>query len=588
MLDSFPYYPTVGWIARVKSRTGCWICKIRKVKCDEAKPYCRRCESTGRKCLYKLDGGSERVAESPMPSIRHTQPSSDLITHALRERRAFEYYCHQAGPAIAGRFGNQFWMSVVLKACRSEPAVWDGINTIGLLYENLDPFLGPPMVVEALPSVNIPKEALAWYSRSVENTRSRIAQNKASIDMALITCVLYICAEMLQGDVAKAIRLYEQAVRLILTWRRQASMTSRTVFMVEDILPLLVRLGAVVLIIAGYSPEGLPQLLALSSNNSKFSSLEDAQTALLKLTIETFGLRDVAFRHQRRSNDRVGTMFDLTVQQRSLMHRLGEWDSAFAYLTSAEGQPFTDFPYRGAVGVLLTFRAVTSIVLCTCLSQEEIVYDKHMDQFRLIVEHAAAAIRASTAQNHTQPQFTFEPDIGPPLFFTAVKCRDTALRWKALTLLRQAPKVQSLFKRMSWATLAETIIRLEENHSLRVREGPSSNLTCTVIAGKESRSDRLPRDEDGHLDDPQGTVSSANESVEAGSHCSDELSINGSHCIPEEYRVHEFGLSQANGTAPFDLASRTPSPFVLRVTRNQRDPVTGNFELVECFLPMSY
>ncbi|GAB1193427.1 hypothetical protein APSETT444_002643 [Aspergillus pseudonomiae] len=357
---------------------------------------------------------------------------------------------------------------------------------------------------------------------------------------------------MLLGDVAKAIRLYEQAVRLILTWRRQASMTSRTVFMVEDILPLLVRLGAVVLIIAGCSPEGLPQLLAISSNNSKFSSLEDAQTALLKLTIETFGLRDMALRHERRSNDRVGTMFDLTVQQRSLMYRLGEWDSAFAYLTSAEGQPFTDFPYRGAIGVLLAFRAVTSIIICTCLSQEEIVYDKHIDQFRLIVEHAAAAIHASAAQNHTQPQFTFEPDIGPPLFFTAVRCRDTALRWKALTLLRQAPKVQSLFKR------------------------------------KESRSDRLPRDEDGYLDNPQGTVSSANESVEAGGHCSDELSINGSHCIPEEYRVHEFGLSQANGTAPFDLASRTPSPFVLRVTRNQRDPVTGNFELVECFLPMSY
>ncbi|KAF7587070.1 hypothetical protein BBP40_007807 [Aspergillus hancockii] len=510
-----------------------------------------------------------------MLSIRHTQPSSDLVTLALRERRAFEYYYHRAGPAIAGGLGSQFWTSIVLKTCRSEPAVWDAIITIGVLYENLDPFLGPPMVVEAPPSVNIPKEAFSWYSRSIENTRSRIAQNKASTDVALITCVLYICAEMLQGDVAKAIQLYEQAVRLILTWRRQASMTSRTVSMVEDILPLLVRLGAVVLIITRCSPEGLPQLLAISSNNSKFSSLEDAQTALLKLTIESFGLRDTALRHQRGSHDRVGTMFDLTVQQRSLMHRLGEWDCTFAYLTSAEGQPFTDFPYRGAVVVLLTFRAVTSIIISTCFSQQEIVYDRHMDQFRLIVEHAASAIRVSAAQHHTQPQFTFEPDIGPPLFFTAVRCRDTVLRWKALTLLRQAPKVQSLFKCMSWVTLAETIIRLEENHS-----------ACSFMAGKESRSDRLPRDEDGHLDNSQGTVSSANESVEVGGRCSDESSINRRHCIPEEYRVHEFGVFRANGL--FDLASHTPSPFVLRVTRNQRDPITGNFELVECFLPMSY
>lgn len=33
-----------------KVRTGCLTCKIRKVKCDEGKPSCLRCTSTGRKC----------------------------------------------------------------------------------------------------------------------------------------------------------------------------------------------------------------------------------------------------------------------------------------------------------------------------------------------------------------------------------------------------------------------------------------------------------------------------------------------------------------------------------------------------------
>ena len=35
-----------------KSRLGCLVCKKRKVKCDETKPTCRRCKSSGRPCSY--------------------------------------------------------------------------------------------------------------------------------------------------------------------------------------------------------------------------------------------------------------------------------------------------------------------------------------------------------------------------------------------------------------------------------------------------------------------------------------------------------------------------------------------------------
>ncbi|KAL2829505.1 hypothetical protein BDW59DRAFT_142169 [Aspergillus cavernicola] len=40
--------PRRKWTARVKS--GCITCRIRRVKCDEGKPDCGRCRSTGRKC----------------------------------------------------------------------------------------------------------------------------------------------------------------------------------------------------------------------------------------------------------------------------------------------------------------------------------------------------------------------------------------------------------------------------------------------------------------------------------------------------------------------------------------------------------
>lgn len=54
-------------------RSGCFTCKIRRKKCDEAKPFCSRCTSTGRKC----DGYSSSALErSP---VLTTYPSGARI-----------------------------------------------------------------------------------------------------------------------------------------------------------------------------------------------------------------------------------------------------------------------------------------------------------------------------------------------------------------------------------------------------------------------------------------------------------------------------------------------------------------------------
>ncbi|RDW80071.1 hypothetical protein BP6252_04709 [Coleophoma cylindrospora] len=38
--------------AHKKSRSGCRNCKLRRVKCDESKPHCRKCNSFGVSCNY--------------------------------------------------------------------------------------------------------------------------------------------------------------------------------------------------------------------------------------------------------------------------------------------------------------------------------------------------------------------------------------------------------------------------------------------------------------------------------------------------------------------------------------------------------
>ncbi|KAL7920705.1 hypothetical protein ACQKWADRAFT_297703 [Trichoderma austrokoningii] len=47
-----------------KSRLGCGNCKIRSVKCDEAKPTCRRCQASGFTCSYSGTGPTLQLSLS--------------------------------------------------------------------------------------------------------------------------------------------------------------------------------------------------------------------------------------------------------------------------------------------------------------------------------------------------------------------------------------------------------------------------------------------------------------------------------------------------------------------------------------------
>ncbi|XWW97038.1 hypothetical protein V2A60_005018 [Cordyceps javanica] len=59
---------------RTKVKTGCKTCRIRKVKCDEDKPSCRKCVSTGRTC-----DGYESIFR-----FAAKQPPSDEPNHFVR------------------------------------------------------------------------------------------------------------------------------------------------------------------------------------------------------------------------------------------------------------------------------------------------------------------------------------------------------------------------------------------------------------------------------------------------------------------------------------------------------------------------
>ena len=65
---------------RTKTFTGCWTCRARKVKCDEARPHCRQCRQKRLNC----EGYGARLQWLP-PDTALGSGKTDLGTAAPPE-----------------------------------------------------------------------------------------------------------------------------------------------------------------------------------------------------------------------------------------------------------------------------------------------------------------------------------------------------------------------------------------------------------------------------------------------------------------------------------------------------------------------
>lgn len=81
--------------AHKKSRKGCGNCKLRRVKCDETRPRCLKCENYGVQCNYDgeaaddlhLPGEGAIVFSSAPASTEPTQPPKDSMSPETKNDR---------------------------------------------------------------------------------------------------------------------------------------------------------------------------------------------------------------------------------------------------------------------------------------------------------------------------------------------------------------------------------------------------------------------------------------------------------------------------------------------------------------------
>ncbi|KAJ5676767.1 uncharacterized protein N7477_002400 [Penicillium maclennaniae] len=486
-------------------------------------------------------------------------PFSSIHAYAYGTDTPLQPVTNTQSHYLSGGLGADFWTLVVPQICRSEPAIWDAMIAISGLYEDPDQCLDFHFLRkqdDQTHSLNEHRrEALTWYARSISSVRSQIERGSADPYISLISCVLFICIETIQGRVEEALELYRQGVQLILDLRVQDTLggvsASKAVLLEQTLVPLFLRLGIVSLTVSGTQPSELYWSTEKTFSRS-FSSVDQARAAIVLLSTEAMIYERESTIHLRAAGGEHAVSTDMIEKKKSLSDRLSDWLKGYNNLCD---RLRTDHAIPTATEpILLAYHASASIIVTGCLTQFETVYDVHAAEFSLIIELTGQILSNSAGPDGSQPPFTFEMGTGIPLAVTAMKCRDPVLRRKALALLRMAPPVQGFFKCVPVALLAENLMKLEEGYSPNSKKEAQYNLPDISLSSNNFASPAVSLHENLGKNSP---------------------------CVPEEARISEYAVFRPqNGLLPGikqdDITrwGRSSDDLFLRFTRNHFDQIS--------------
>jgi len=146
--------------------------RVRKIRCDEGKPACDRCTTTGRSCegymepriqgtsseaiqataqLEDISGpASSQISENPSSSAGRSTPPNTTLRCArgptvgprlalprnnTNEVRSYRFFLEAAAPSLLGCFDVDFWLRDLPRACHADRAVWHAVISLGAAYE---------------------------------------------------------------------------------------------------------------------------------------------------------------------------------------------------------------------------------------------------------------------------------------------------------------------------------------------------------------------------------------------------------------------------------------------------------------------
>lgn len=466
-----------------KVRTGCSTCKARRVKCDEAKPICRRCAVGSRKCEYN----TARAAQTRRNVITVYMPPMQSQPTFFVNARGLDFFHQNLAANLDGQFDSSFWSKLVLQLSHSEPSVRHAVSAISNIYRDVESSLRHP---EGYVSAN--PEAQQEWNKAIRSLSARIQARPNSNLVPLVCCLLFTCIDFLRGSVESSLLHVESGLNILAAARRNShadhdlgsDISKSDLQTIEDhVVPVFAGLSVLSSLAGRRAP---PIYAPTAEEDSPHKDLADSRRRLIEVS-------DACIRFIGEASLKAATFqvdVDDLVDQVKLQTRLGAWRDQLGRLV--DRMQARDNPVKqDAVSLLLVQYKVIYIWLRVCTTAGETATDFYLADFDELVHYAEEIAKTRAGVEMAKPQpLSFEVQILGPLYYAALKCRHPATRRRALELLQFAPLREGLWNAHHAYLTAKRVIELEER-DLKGLELPdeSSRLHGLVLPDDMSRID---------------------------------------------------------------------------------------------------
>ncbi|KAF5231672.1 hypothetical protein FANTH_13340 [Fusarium anthophilum] len=464
--------------SRPKARTGWDIqsanpyARSRRVKCDETKPKCDRCEEYGSFCEYQLprpqdaaikvkDRDRDLIPIQPRhPSQLISSPSDPLYCDEV-ETRYFRIFHEKLAFDLSGYFEAPFWTRLIPQQCHHNPGIKHAILALSALYKSA--------LSSRSHTVNLNDEhytfALVQQRQAIRSLRNDLSSGQPQMRLALVASLLFSCFESFHGDWETATQQvyngFNILKRLSEDERRQATNSLADIDL--DVGLTLRRLELQILSFLAMTPTSehpndlSPEELVLHLPD-QFTTFNEAFAAVTKLAVSIL-------RHAKtsaRGGNDSGHQEFLARQKQHLQGLMDQWGKAFEPMFLEACRSNVGREYLGVLQVRICAWKC-EILIATSMSDTEAVYDNFTAQFQRMTHFARYVLQKDQELRDSDgPRLQYGMGLIMALFFTATRCRNFFVRREAIAILREWPCTNGIWHSLQAATVAEWIVGIEE------------------------------------------------------------------------------------------------------------------------------
>jgi hypothetical protein len=345
-----------------------------------------------------------------------------------------DYYEKIIAPSLSGHFDSEFWSSLVLQLGQNDDAVRHAIAAICATHRAME--VSPPGANSL---------ALQESNAAIRCLSTMISMESTPDVVPLVACILFACLEFMSGSVDSAMLHIFSGLKILNETSRDQAHTNSDIIE-KLIVPVYSRLNILCMLFGHVLP---PVHTTSEESSGSFSNHNSARRQLFDIMDRC--LRFIKIASTKKQTFQIG--FEDWVLQTKLLTELQTWRTNL--------EVFKIEARHGPKELLLRIHHRTVFIwLSACLSVEECALDPHINGFEEIVDLATGL--TLTDEKLPRDIFSFEMRIIPPLYYTAIKCRDPDIRRRALNLLRFAAPREGLWNARIAMRVAERVIEIEE------------------------------------------------------------------------------------------------------------------------------